>query len=51
MVCVDNTCKNEAAVKDDVVNYTYNFTQNVYVSALNILKKYLTRYIILYFIL
>ncbi len=51
MVCVDNTCKYEAAVKGDIVNYTYNFTQNVNVSDLNILKKYLTRYSILHFVL
>ncbi len=51
MVCVDSTCKNETAVKDDVVNFTFNFTQNVNVSDLSILKKYLMRYIILHFIL
>ncbi len=51
MACVENTCKNETAVKGDIVNYTYNFTQNVNVSDLNILKKYLTGYIILHFIL
>ncbi len=47
---MDNTCINETAVKDDVVNITYNVTQNVNVSDLNILKKYRTRYIILHFV-
>ncbi len=51
MVYVDNTCINETAVKDDVVNITYNFTQNVNVSDLHILKKYPPRYIILHFVL
>ncbi len=32
MTCADNTCKNESAVKNDLVNYTHNFTQAVDVS-------------------
>ncbi len=50
MVCVDNTCKNETAVKGDVVDYTYKFTQNLNVSDLNMLKNIsrVTLYSILY---
>lgn len=32
MDCVGVTCKDEMAVKDDTVNYSYNFTQPVKVS-------------------
>ncbi len=32
MTCAHNTCKNESAVKNDLVNYTHNFTQAVDVS-------------------
>ncbi len=32
MTCADNTCKNESAVMNDLVNYAHNFTQAVDVS-------------------
>ncbi len=37
MDCAGNTCKNETAVKEDTVNFTYNFTQTVSVSEFNII--------------
>ncbi len=38
MDCVGNTCKNETAVKDDMVTFSYNFTQTVNVCELYIIS-------------